>query len=212
MFEARAGGASSALVRVARCLGSAPRPVSVERDPDLARPLLSALARRGSIPTRSRPTPIRLRLPHPLRFGASRSSGIQISHGRVRPDAKGEREHGQRGEPAGAPQSPAREPEIHGEVFGRTGHTPAAGGFCSRQVSMVVLDGRHDGKVGTVSCRLAPGPSLLVRVRTRNQERGTRNQMNYVLSISRAITRRWISLVPSPMVHSFESRKNFSAG
>ena len=34
----------------------------------------------------------------------------------------------------------------------------------------------------------------------------------YAASSWRAMTRRWISLVPSPMVVSFTSRKNFSAG
>ena len=43
-------------------------------------------------------------------------------------------------------------------------------------------------------------------------ERRRRGRADHRARSCRAITRRWISLVPSPMVSSFTSRKYFSAG
>jgi hypothetical protein len=47
---------------------------------------------------------------------------------------------------------------------------------------------------------------------TRSEREGVTKSNNYRDSSRRAITRRWISLVPSPMVNSLTSRKYFSAG
>src|SRR6266851_3490563 len=48
--------------------------------------------------------------------------------------------------------------------------------------------------------------------RTRVARQHTFGERHECESKWRAMTRRWISLVPSPMVVSFTSRKNFSAG